>query len=41
MTKSSFEKMGGTYHNENGYLIPNITLPTEEEKPIGILGKDI
>ena len=31
--------MGGTYHEENGYLIPNLTLPSEEEKPIGILGQ--
>lgn len=27
--------MGGTYHEENGYLIPDLTLPTEE-KTIGI-----
>lgn len=26
-----FEQMGCTYRNENGYLIPNIALPTEEE----------
>lgn len=37
--RSSFEQMGGTYHYENGYLIPHITLPTEEEKLIGIYGK--
>lgn len=35
MVKSFFEKMGGTYHEENGYLIPDLTLPTEE-KTIGI-----
>lgn len=39
MAKSIFEEMGGTYHEENGYLIPDITLPTEEEKPIGIWGQ--
>lgn len=39
MAKSIFEEMGGTYHEENGYLIPNLTLPTEEEKPIGIWGQ--
>lgn len=39
MTKSIFEEMGGTYHEENGYLIPDLTLPTEEEKPIGIWGQ--
>ena len=36
MAKTIFEEMGGTYHEENGYLIPDLTLPTEEEKPIGI-----
>lgn len=35
MVKSFFEEMGGTYHKENGYLIPDLTLPTEE-KTIGI-----
>ena len=35
MVKSFFEEMGGTYHEENGYLIPDRTLPTEE-KTIGI-----
>lgn len=39
MAKSIFEEMGGTYHEENGYLIPNLTLPPEEEKPIGIWGQ--
>ena len=37
--KSLFEKMGGTYHQEGDYLIPNITLPEEEQKPIGIWGQ--
>ncbi len=31
--------MGGTYHEENGYLIPDLNLPPEEEKPIGIWGQ--
>ena len=35
MAKSIFEEMGGTYHDESGYLIPDLTLPTEE-KTIGI-----
>ncbi len=39
MEKTIFEQMGGTYHEENGYLIPNLTLPPEEEKPIGIWGQ--
>lgn len=37
--KSIFEEMGGTYHEENGYLIPDLTLPTEEETPVGIWGQ--
>ena len=39
MEKTIFEQMGGTYHEENGYLTPNLTLPPEEEKPIGIWGQ--
>ena len=37
--KPLFEEMGGTYHEESGYVIPDLTLPTEEEKPIGIWGE--
>ncbi len=37
--KSIFEQLGGTYHGENGYLIPDLRLPTEEEQPIGIWGQ--
>ncbi len=39
MDKTIFEQMGGTYHEENGYLIPNLILPSEDEKPIGIWGQ--
>lgn len=39
MEKTIFEEMGGSYHEENGYLIPSLTLPPEEEKPIGIWGQ--
>ncbi|MCM1508810.1 MAG: TnpV protein [Ruminococcus flavefaciens] len=39
MGKTIFEELGGTYHEENVYLIPNLTLPPEEEKPIGIWGQ--
>ena len=32
--------MGGTYEQQGDYLIPCLlTLPTEEEKPIGIFGQ--
>lgn len=37
--KSLFEQMGGTYHEENGYLIPNLTLPIESELSISIWGQ--
>ena len=37
--KSLFEQMGGTYREENGYLIPNLTLPEEEQIEIGIWGQ--
>ena len=39
MMKSLFEQLGGTYHEENGYLIPNLRLPDEEEQPIGLFGQ--
>jgi len=39
MNKSLFEKFGGTYRNVNGYAVPNLILPAEEEKAIGVLGK--
>ena len=37
--KSLFEQLGGTYHEENGYLIPDLKLPKEEDKEIGIWGQ--
>lgn len=37
--KSLFEQMGGTYREENGYLIPNLTLPSEEQVEIGVWGQ--
>ena len=37
--KSLFEQMGSTYHEENGYLIPNLTLPAEKETEIGLWGQ--
>ena len=39
MAKSLFEQLGGTYHEENGYLIPNLRLPDEEEQQIGLFGQ--
>ena len=37
--KSIFEQLGGTYHEESGYLIPDLELPAEKEKPIGVYGQ--
>ena len=39
MAKSLFEQLGGTYHEKNGYLIPDLRLPDEEEQPIGLFGR--
>ena len=36
--KSLFEQMGGTYTLQGDYYLPNLTLPIEENKPIGIWG---
>ena len=38
MNKSSFEQNGGTYRMVGDYRIPDITLPTEARKPLGIWG---
>ena len=39
MNESLFKQLGGAYHEENGYLIPDLLLPAEEEQPIGIWGQ--
>lgn len=39
MKKTLFEELGGTYEQQGDYLIPCLTLPTEEEKPIGLFGQ--
>ena len=39
MKKSLFEQMGGTYTRVGNYLLPNLTLSEEEQKPIGIWGQ--
>ena len=38
MKKSSFEQNGGTYRMVGDYKIPNITLPAEARKPLGVWG---
>ena len=37
--KSLFEEYGGTYTMQGDYRLPNITLPAEEERPIGVWGQ--
>lgn len=37
--KSIFEQSGGTYTMQGDYRLPNITLPAEEERPIGVWGQ--
>lgn len=39
MEKSLFEQMGGTYTQVGDYLLPNLTLPEQENKPVGIWGQ--
>lgn len=39
MAKSLFEEMGGRYERQGDYLIPCLTLPAEEEQPIGVWGE--
>ena len=38
MKQSLYERNGGTYREENGHLIPNLTLPQSHEQPIGKYG---
>ena len=37
--KSLFEQNGGTYCKQSDYLIPNLTLPKNEENVIGVYGQ--
>ena len=37
--KSIFEQSGGTYTMQGDYCLPNLTLPAEEERPIGVWGQ--
>lgn len=39
MKKSLFEQMGGTYTQVGDYMLPNLTISEEEQKPIGIWGQ--
>ena len=37
--KTLYENLGGTYHEENGHLIPNVTLPEQTAYQIGKYGR--
>lgn len=37
--KSLYEQLGGTYHWEGDYLIPDLALSDEDERPVGIWGQ--
>lgn len=39
MKKTLFEQMGGAYTLQGDYYLPDLVLPTEENKPIGIWGQ--
>ena len=37
--ESLYETLGGTYREENGHLIPNVTLPEQTDYQIGKYGR--
>lgn len=37
--KSIFKQIGGTYTMQGDYRLPNLTVPAEEERPIGVWGQ--
>ena len=39
MAKTIFEELGGKYERQGDYLISCLTVPTEEEQPIGTWGQ--
>ena len=39
MAKTIFEELGGRYERQGDYLIPCLTVPAEEEQPIGVWGQ--
>ena len=39
MAKTIFEQMGGTYTIQGDYCLPDLTLPTEEKRAIGVWGQ--
>ena len=39
MAKTIFEQIDGTYTMQGDYCLPDLTLPAEEERPIGVWGQ--
>ena len=39
MEKTLYEQMGGTYTMQGDYCLPDLTLPAEEERSIGVWGQ--
>ena len=37
--KSLFEQLGGTYARQGDDYLPDVCLPPEEERPIGVYGQ--
>ena len=37
--ESLFEQLGGTYTRQGDYCLPDVRLPPEEERPIGVYGQ--
>ena len=37
--KSLFEQMGGTYTQQGDYFLPDLKLPPEEDRPVGVWGQ--
>ena len=37
--KTLYENLGGTYHEENGHLIPNVAIPEQTNYQIGKYGR--
>lgn len=36
MEKTLYEQIGGTYTTQGDYYLPDLTIPPEEERPIGV-----
>lgn len=39
MTDTLFEQLGGTYTQQGDYLLPNLTPPEKDVRPVGVWGE--